>query len=168
MVRFEDIRELLSTVVEPTAACKELTDRANQAGGHDNITVIVAKFDGDSLKGAPPEEPLRYRKYILPEEPVEGTEPGRKPSTEITAALPRGNDRVSVPQGLGSTMVLGQQAHLSPALPPPQQSPASPLALPPPDEEIEIPGTHVPPWVVVIIVVAVMAVLAATAILLLD
>ena len=33
----------------PLEACKMLTDRANQAGGHDNITVIVAKFDGAGL-----------------------------------------------------------------------------------------------------------------------
>src|SRR5256885_14614470 len=41
MVRFDDIREVLLTVPDPLEACKILTDRANQAGGHDNITVIV-------------------------------------------------------------------------------------------------------------------------------
>ena len=41
MVRFDDIREALRTTSEPLDACKALTERANQAGGHDNITVIV-------------------------------------------------------------------------------------------------------------------------------
>ncbi|MGK4006370.1 Stp1/IreP family PP2C-type Ser/Thr phosphatase [Sorangium sp. So ce1036] len=69
MVRNEEIREVLRTVDDPIEACKVLTDRANQAGGHDNITVVVAKFDGEGL--ALPEiediEELRYQKYQLPE-----------------------------------------------------------------------------------------------------
>jgi hypothetical protein len=36
----------------------------------------------------------------------------------------------------------------------------------PEEERIDIPGTHVPPWVVVVIVVAVILVLAGTAFLL--
>src|ERR1700755_5765 len=40
MVRFDDIRDALLTIGDPLEACKVLTDRANQAGGHDNITVI--------------------------------------------------------------------------------------------------------------------------------
>ncbi|HSO33489.1 MAG TPA: Stp1/IreP family PP2C-type Ser/Thr phosphatase, partial [Labilithrix sp.] len=46
MVRYEEIRELLKSSVEPLDICKALTERANQAGGHDNITVIVVQFDG--------------------------------------------------------------------------------------------------------------------------
>ena len=30
-------------------ACRELIDRANENGGPDNITVIVARFEGDGL-----------------------------------------------------------------------------------------------------------------------
>jgi len=69
MVRNEEIREVLRTVDDPLEVCKTLTDRANQAGGHDNITVVVSKFEGDVLP-EPTEEDiagLRYRKYQLPE-----------------------------------------------------------------------------------------------------
>ncbi len=84
MVRNDEIREVLRTVDDPLEACKVLTDRANQAGGHDNITVVVAKFDGDGL--APPElediEGLRYQKYPLPEhllaQNAAASEPARK------------------------------------------------------------------------------------------
>ncbi|XXY47387.1 Stp1/IreP family PP2C-type Ser/Thr phosphatase [Sorangium sp. So ce269] len=84
MVRNEEIREVLRTVDDPIEACKVLTDRANQAGGHDNITVVVAKFDGDGL--AAPElediEELRYQKYQLPEHLLAqnsvASEPARK------------------------------------------------------------------------------------------
>ncbi|WP_437679885.1 Stp1/IreP family PP2C-type Ser/Thr phosphatase [Sorangium sp. So ce131] len=69
MVRNEEIREVLRTVDDPIEACKVLTDRANQAGGHDNITVVVAKFDGRGLMSPTLEdvEELRYQKYQLPE-----------------------------------------------------------------------------------------------------
>ncbi|WP_437769078.1 Stp1/IreP family PP2C-type Ser/Thr phosphatase [Sorangium sp. So ce281] len=84
MVRNEEIREVLRSVDDPIEACKVLTDRANQAGGHDNITVVVAKFDGDGL--ALPElediEDLRYQKYALPEhllaQNAAASEPARK------------------------------------------------------------------------------------------
>ncbi|WP_437838034.1 Stp1/IreP family PP2C-type Ser/Thr phosphatase [Sorangium sp. So ce1153] len=84
MVRNEEIREVLRTVDDPIEACKVLTDRANQAGGHDNITVVVAKFDGDGLAAAEIEdiEELRYQKYQLPEHLLAqnsvASEPARK------------------------------------------------------------------------------------------
>src|SRR5580692_10537334 len=67
MVRNDEIREVLRSVEDPLEACKTLTDRANQAGGHDNITVVVAKFDGASLVDATRDDVdgLRYQKYQL-------------------------------------------------------------------------------------------------------
>ncbi|MFO0547139.1 MAG: Stp1/IreP family PP2C-type Ser/Thr phosphatase [Polyangiaceae bacterium] len=69
MVRNEEIREVLRTCEEPLEACRELTDRANQAGGHDNVTVVVAKFEGAGLRPPSAEDiaELKYRKYELPE-----------------------------------------------------------------------------------------------------
>lgn len=173
MVRFEDIREVLRTVHEPIDACKLLTERANQAGGHDNITVIVVVFDGEGLRPlTPDEEPLRYRKYVLPEEPSDLTEPNRRvtPEPPPAALAAHGyNAGSNLPQGLGSTVVFAQSA--GPAAVPRSPLPPGPRAnrLPggPDEERIDIPGTHVPPWVVVVIVVAVILVLAGTAILLL-
>jgi PPM family protein phosphatase len=170
MVRFEDIREVLRSTSDPAEACKQLTDRANQAGGHDNVTVIVARFDGTSLTAAPEGEPLKYRKYVLPEEPAEGTEPGRRMTPETAQALPPPGSpfsNVNVPQGLSSTFVFAPPPNAGAGLAPAMHAPKSGLAGLH-DEEIDIPGTHVPPWVVVLIVVAVMGLLAATAFLLLD
>lgn len=69
MVRNDEIREVLRTFDDPLEACRELTDRANQAGGHDNVTVVVARFEGDGLEPPSPEEiaELKYRKYELPD-----------------------------------------------------------------------------------------------------
>jgi PPM family protein phosphatase len=85
MVRNDEIREVLRSVEDPLEACKTLTDRANQAGGHDNITVVVAKFEGPGL--VPPSkediEGLRYQKYQLPEPPVSSTQTLPEPSRKV-------------------------------------------------------------------------------------
>lgn len=72
MIRNDEIREVLRSTDDPLEACKVLTDRANQAGGHDNITVVVAKFGGPGLKEPTPADidGLRYAKYELTETPV--------------------------------------------------------------------------------------------------
>jgi serine/threonine protein phosphatase PrpC len=164
MVRFDDIRDVLRSSSEPIDACKLLTERANQAGGHDNITVIVVHFDGEGLRCvAPDSEQLKYRKYVLPEEPSDNTEPGRRMHPDLPSAppLPSGyGPGSSAPQGLGSTIALahgqsaGNQPHVG------LRSNRPPQAYE--EERIEIPGTHVPGWIVVAIVVAVIFVLFGT------
>ena len=71
MIRNDEIREVLRSTDDPLEACRVLTDRANQAGGHDNITVVVAKFEGASLSEPTQSEidGLKYAKYELPEPP---------------------------------------------------------------------------------------------------
>ncbi len=175
MVRFEDIREALRSTTEPIDACKLLTERANQGGGHDNITVIVVQFDGEGLRGPEADtEPLKYRKYVLPEESADLTEPNRRVTADAISVAPPAHSHgpgSGAPQGLASTAILAPAAgHLLPlprlSTPPHARSGRPPAR--PEDESIEIPGTHVPPWVVVIIVLAVVLVLAATAFLLLG
>jgi hypothetical protein len=73
----------------------------------------------------------------------------------------------SAPQGLASTIVFAGDAN-APApvlLDAPRVSNRPPLSYE--EEGIEIPGTHVPGWVVVALVVGVIVVLAATAFVLL-
>ena len=90
MVRFDEIREVLLGVHEPLEACKVLTERANQAGGHDNITVIVARFDGPGIAlAAPGDEDLIYRKYPLPEAPFHrSTDSTARPSSRAADHAP--------------------------------------------------------------------------------
>ncbi|HEY8089049.1 MAG TPA: Stp1/IreP family PP2C-type Ser/Thr phosphatase [Polyangiaceae bacterium] len=170
MVRFDDIREALRANSEPIDACKMLTERANQAGGHDNITVIVVQFDGAGLQAVAPDgEPLKYRKYALPEEPADNTVPHRMIPEISSAPPPMGHHQgpgSSAPQGLSSTVVFAPGANPLAGLGP---SPNTPSSSPPAsyfeEERIDIPGTHVPAWVVVVLVVGVILVLAATAFL---
>ena len=65
MLRGDEIQSVLERMVDPLEACRELTDRANAAGGHDNITVIVARF-GEGFGKAPATTPM-YQKYSLPD-----------------------------------------------------------------------------------------------------
>jgi len=66
MIRSDEIREVLMRCDEPLEACRELTDRANAAGGHDNITVIVAHFD-EGLDAPAADATFGYQKYALPD-----------------------------------------------------------------------------------------------------
>ena len=90
MIRAEEIRQVLVHQTDPLVACKELTDRANAAGGHDNITVIVADFEGDGLLPlGEGDDAISYRKYAMGEEhspsnvawfrPVASNPPNSKP-----------------------------------------------------------------------------------------
>jgi protein phosphatase len=171
MVRFDEIREILRASSDPLDTCKALTERANQAGGHDNITVIVVHFDGEGLLPLSAEtEPLKYRKYTLSEEPLEQTESHRRQSLrEIAAAAAAGG-------GSGGGVPGNLYAQADGAAQPIAGSTANAAGGNWHDhggeggdseERISIPGTHVPAWVVVALVVCVVAMLAATAFLLL-
>jgi serine/threonine protein phosphatase PrpC len=176
MVRFEEIREVLRSSGEPLEICKTLTERANQAGGHDNITVIAARFDGEALKAATSAtEPLKYRKYSLPEESNENTEPNRRLSSGSgPAAAPAdpGTQPSTPPATADGHDPAAAAGQVSPISVRPKTSQAEgwhekgPHA-PYDEERIDIPGTHVPAWVVVAIIVGVVALLAATAFFLL-
>jgi protein phosphatase len=149
MVRFEDIRETLRSGAEPLDICKALTEKANQAGGHDNITVIIVQFDGKSLKPLDADgEPLKYRKYVLTDESIdEKTAP--MPAVSVAPA-----GELRAPDG-------------------PYRAPSGPPAAwqergaHDDYDRVDIPGTHVPIWMVIGIVAGVVVLLAGTAFLLL-
>lgn len=65
MIRDTMIYEALRANDDPSAACQALIDRANQAGGKDNITVVVGKFDNVELDRPSREDinNLKYQKY---------------------------------------------------------------------------------------------------------
>ena len=48
-VRREEIAELVAAYPEPVELCTALINLANSRGGPDNITVVVARFEGDGL-----------------------------------------------------------------------------------------------------------------------
>jgi protein phosphatase len=174
MVRFEEIRDVMRSSQEPLEICKALTERANQAGGHDNITVIIVVFDGEGLAPLSTDaEPLKYRKYMLPEEPAEDTDSFRRAAPPGLASDPASPPGEIV--GGAAAATHGKADSTAPSKPPSVRPAGGPAAQTwhehgphgEVDDRIEIPGTHVPAWVVVAIVVGVVALLAATAFFLL-
>lgn len=157
MVRYEEIRDLLKSSAEPLDICKALTERANEAGGHDNITVIVVQFDGPGLKPLEEvegEEPLRYRKYALGDAPA-----GEPTSVTIESDGSGGQDpdRAGLLRHASSRPPSSLNSWQEQGMYRPHEN----------DDRIDIPGTHVPLWMVVGIVLGVVVLLAGTAFLLL-
>jgi protein phosphatase len=63
----EEIARVVSGTSDLTAACKALIDRANASGGPDNITVIVARFDGAGLRAPNDDDAVGHQVFPLPE-----------------------------------------------------------------------------------------------------
>jgi len=160
MVRGDEMREVLLSTRDSLEACRELTDRANRAGGHDNITVIVAEFEGPALSAPAPEALISYQKYALPEAPVETTVRApavtQRPYDSEPSASEEAN-RESRRLRVGHTMVGGvsPMAGLSSAPPGPRVSGAPPsFSLD--NEPVSIPTSGLPPSVVGIMVLGAM------------
>ena len=174
MVRAEEIRDVLLELEDPEQACMALTERANLAGGHDNITVIVARLDGDGLREpGDDDEPLGYRKYALPE----AASPEKTlPSPPLDSDAPVSSDRVPSSAGaqdlrVGHTVV-GATSPLAEAGTDPSPSqdsgPSSaPSGYDANDEPVQIPTTGFPPSIVGMMVVGAMVLVAITGFLLL-
>ncbi|MDB4889375.1 MAG: protein phosphatase domain protein, partial [Gemmatimonadetes bacterium] len=101
------------------AVCKTLIDRANEAGGPDNITVIAARFDGDGLSAPSNGDDVGHRVYPL------STDSGQVVAQRRTTSptLPGNADRrptLKVPQK--DAVPLDAPERLTPTLPIPQVS----------------------------------------------
>ncbi|HMI58350.1 MAG TPA: hypothetical protein VK511_09890, partial [Gemmatimonadaceae bacterium] len=97
LVRKDEIAEILQESNDDLlTACKELIDRANENGGPDNITVIVARFEGEGLITPEEAEAVGHAVFPLPGSTtpttprhrfVDGpTAPFRRRNTEATPA----------------------------------------------------------------------------------
>jgi PPM family protein phosphatase len=171
MVRADEMREVLLSNREPFDACKELVDRANRAGGHDNITVIVAVFEG-ALSPPAPEDVLAYQKYALPEAPAEATV--RAPSVHApdvyTPPASQEAQRESRRLRVGHTMV-GMTNPM--ASTPSSGTPTAPRASNAPrsfafeDDPVSIPTSGLPPSMVGTLVLVAMCLVAIAGFLLL-
>ncbi len=85
------IRDVLLEIPSAMEACRVLTERACQGGGHDNITAIVAVFDGESLASPPPngapDPELVYTRFTFSrssETTARKMRPGKSPGRQET------------------------------------------------------------------------------------
>ncbi len=107
LVHGEMMSEVLSTTPDLPAAARRLIEMANAGGGHDNITIILARFDGPGLAPNDDAPQATYQQYPLPpaDEEPEDTRPareatiktgGRKPGADVKRAPDRGMTPVRV------------------------------------------------------------------------
>ena len=61
----DEIAAIVSDEPDLVKACNRLIDRANEAGGPDNITVILARFDGPGLQSASEDDEVGHRVFAL-------------------------------------------------------------------------------------------------------
>jgi serine/threonine protein phosphatase PrpC len=171
MVRADEMREVLLSHREPFDACKELVDRANRAGGHDNITVIVAVFEG-AVPPPGPQDVLAYQKYALPEAPAEATvrapsvhapdvytPPASQEAQRESRRLRVGHTMVGMTNPIASTPTSGSPAGQRVA----GMSPTYGIE----DDPVSIPTSGLPPSLVGMLVLTAMCLVAIAGFLLL-
>lgn len=174
MIRDAEIKEVLLRVQEPLDACKELTERANAAGGHDNITVLVVQFSGSGLPApSSDDELLAYRKYSLPNVDLSATsrmgpvgsspthpEPPLDPHAEPAVPSPISEEAANETRELrvSHTMVGELQ---------PEDPTTDEPAFTHDDPPVELPTHGIPPRVVALIILFSVLFLAAVGIFLL-
>jgi protein phosphatase len=89
-VRADEITKIVTEEKDLVAACKRMIDRANEMGGPDNITVIVARFDGEGLSDPEATDDVGHRIFPLATDsgqvPAAGA--GRPLSQVTTSEMP--------------------------------------------------------------------------------
>src|SRR2546426_2929745 len=64
-VKNDEIARIVSPAPDVRTACERLIGLANERGGPDNITVVLARFDGDGLRPAGAGEPVGHQVFPL-------------------------------------------------------------------------------------------------------
>jgi PPM family protein phosphatase len=88
MVPDEEINHVLQTEAEPERACRRLATRANEAGGKDNITVVVAHFCAANQPEAAACNRAAVENRTAPADPVTDTIPTEADAKTASKAAP--------------------------------------------------------------------------------
>jgi protein phosphatase len=118
------IAKIVSGEKDLTQACKKLIDAANAAGGPDNITVIVARFEGEGLPDLEDDEEeddeamVRHRPFPLDDSGAQMAVVNPGDENETTQPIPVVSPyaRPSHPEDGGATLGEAVPAVASPAM----------------------------------------------------
>jgi protein phosphatase len=109
LVRRDEIGDLLRDHDDLATACSALIDLANERGGPDNITVVIARFDGEGLEEVGDARDVGYQEYEVPESAMHATDNfpplGLRPATDPPA--PAVEEKPTKRSGLPLGLVVG-------------------------------------------------------------
>jgi len=97
LVRPEQIARVVTEESNPELAAERLVDLANSSGGPDNITVVIARFDGTGLHEAEPVDEVGHQVFDSPDliTPLSTSPVVRvDPVLEATPALPAADEPI--------------------------------------------------------------------------
>jgi hypothetical protein len=101
LVKAEEIRQVVDNYCDEVEACRRLIDMANERGGYDNITVIVARFIGESLPMASEEDLVQYKLFDDSEE-----ETTKLQGLPVTLPAEKKNDLTASPSSTSKFLLL--------------------------------------------------------------
>ncbi len=84
LVHGDMIKDVLQNTRKLEDAAEQLIEMANAGGGHDNITIILADFDGAMLREPSAEARVAYQQYPLP--PEDPADIGRESNPALSKA----------------------------------------------------------------------------------
>lgn len=88
-LRADEIQQIIAkTDGDLSAACDSLVQEANERGGEDNITVILARFSGDDLQKATSEKITIELPPQEEDKTLDETEPGPEVDSEAPTEIP--------------------------------------------------------------------------------
>ncbi len=110
-VRIDEIARVVAAEPDLMSVCKQLIDRANEAGGPDNITVIAARFDGDGLSAPSNGDDVGHRVYRL------STDSGQVQAQRTTDPSPSAADRRPTAKVAQPSVALDAPERMTPTIP---------------------------------------------------
>jgi len=123
----DDIATVVNENKDLVVACRKLIEMANEAGGPDNITVIIARFDGEGLNELGEGDEVGHKVFAL-------NDPGATPAVSMDriAEVPTSPMRASRQRVTAPSPVSGGMANdpIAPATPASSSGAATPPATP--------------------------------------
>jgi len=109
-----DIAQVVNDEKDLVQACRRLIEKANQAGGPDNITVIIARFDGEGLNPEPIEgDEVGHRVFAINDGAQAAPPPSMDPLNDPTAPIRVSSESRTMPLDVPPREAMGNEAFIT-------------------------------------------------------